>query len=277
MMAARLQMKYEKVRDRIVRAKFQALTPRQLHALRLKMAIRTIGALRKGTWVVIDENQKKALEANLAEVLSAPPPSPFVAPVYFDYQSQNSWLVMPVCERLSQKYDVVFSWRAFQLRPDWKPAIPPPASKEALVHLWKQSRAVADEFGIPLAKTRPPLRCNTRRFHMCTEYARLQGREMDLIWALHEAWFGKHENLEDPLIFDKIAEGIGLNVADMDEAVESGVFEAIIDQHRADAIKTGVFGVPTFVVEGQLIWGRQTITEVEEALKQAGIPRKGRR
>ena len=276
-MAARLQVKYEKVRDQIVRAKFQALTPGQLRALRTKMAIRTIGALRRGTWILIDQNQKKELEANLAEVLSMPPARPLVVPVYFDYQSQNSWLVMPVSKRLSEKYNVVFSWRAFQLRPDWKPAKPPPASKEALVYLWKQSRAVADEFGIPLAKTRPPYRFNTRRLHMCTEYARLQGKEMDLIWAIHEAWFGRHEDIEDPLLFDKVAEGVGLDVAEMDEAVESGVFEGIIDQHRADAVRAGVFGVPTFVVDGQLVWGRQTMAEVEEALKQAGVPKKGRK
>ena len=73
------------------------------------------------------------------------------------------------------------------------------------------------------------------------------------------------------------SEGVGLNTADMDEAVESGVFEDLIDQHRADAAKAGVFGVPTFVVDGQLIWGRQTMDEVEEAIRQAGVPRKGRR
>jgi predicted DsbA family dithiol-disulfide isomerase len=241
------------------------------------MAIRTIAALKKSTWVIIDQNQKKDLEANLAEVLSEGLPRPFVVPVYFDYQSQNSWLVMPVSKQLSEKYAVEFSWRGFQLRPDWKPHAPPPAPKEALVHLWKQSRLVAEEFGISLAKTRPPYRFNTRRFHMCTEFARLQGKEMNLIWDLHEAVFGRAEDITDPLVFDKVAEGAGLDVAEMDEAVESGVFEGIIDQHRADAVKAGVFGVPTFVVEDQLIWGRRAMDEVEEALKQTGVPRRGKK
>lgn len=276
-MAAKVQVKYEPVRDSIVRAKFQALTPRQLHALRTRMAIRTIGAFHRGTWLLIGESQKEELEKHLAGVLAEPPGRPFVVPVYFDYQSQNSWLAVPVCERLAERYDVLFSWRAFQQRPEWKTADSPPAPKEVMQSRWEQSRAVAKELGVLLAETRSPHRMNTRRLHMCTEYARLQGKEMDLIRALLEAWHGKHENVGDPQVFDKIAERVGLNVPEMDEAVESGVFEGIIDQHRAEAAEAGVFGVPTFVVDGQLIWGRQTMDEVEEALKQAGAPRRGRR
>ena len=65
---------------------------------------------------------------------------------------------------------------------------------------------------------------------------------------------------------------------------EQEIFDALqieplelFGQYRADAAKAGVFGVPTFVVDGQLIWGRQTMDEVEEAIRQAGVPRKGRR
>ncbi len=276
-MAARVQVKYEKVRGRIIRAKLPALTPRRLHALRTKMMIRTIGALHKSTWVLIEEKQKKELEENLAEVLASAPDRPLVVPVYFDYQSQNSWLAVPVCEALSQKYDAAFSWRAFQQRPEWKPVNALPAPKEMMARRWEQSYAVAKELGLPLAKTRSPHRFNTRRLHMCTEYARLQGKEMDLIKALLEAMHGRHEDVGNPLLADKIMERVGLNVPEMDEAVESGVFEGIIEQHRADAARAGVFGVPTFIVDGQLVWGRQTMDEVEEALKQAGVPKKGRR
>ena len=175
-MATKVQVKYEKFRGQIVRAKLQALTPRQLLALRTRMAVRAVGAFHKSTWLLIDGKQKKELETNLAEVLAEPPGRPFVAAVYFDYQSQNSWLAVPVCERLSEKYDVEFSWRAFQQRPEWKPADVPPAPKDAMAHRWEQSRARAAELGLPLAKTRSPIRFNTRRLHMCTEYARLMGK-----------------------------------------------------------------------------------------------------
>ncbi|MFQ5915720.1 MAG: DsbA family protein, partial [Nitrospinota bacterium] len=274
-MATKVQVKYEKFGARIVRAKLPALTPRQVHALRTKIAIRTLGALRKSTWVLIDEKQKKELETTLAEVLASPPAQPFVVPVYFDYQSQNSWLAVPVCERLAEKYEVTFSWRAFQQRPYWKPVETPAASKEAMASRWEQSLARAKELGVPLAKTRPPHRFNTRWVHMCTEYARLHGKEMDLINALLEAMHGRHEDISNFLVADKIAERVGLSVPEMDEAVESGAFEGLLDQHRADAAKAGVFGVPTFIVDGQLIWGRATLDEVEEALKQAGVPRRG--
>jgi len=276
-MAARGQVKYEKVRTGVVRAKFRALTPRQLHALRKKVAVRTVGALHKSTWVLIDEKRKKELETRLAEVLSAPPDLPLAVPVYFDYQSQNSWLAVPVCERLSAMYEVAFSWRAFQQRPDWKPFAATPAPKEAMARRWDESRAVAKALGVPLAKTRSPHRFNTRHLHMCTEYARLRGKETAFIKTFLEAMHGRHEDVSDLLYAERLAEGVGLNTADMDEAVESGVFEDLIDQHRADAAKAGVFGVPTFVVDGQLIWGRQTMDEVEEAIRQAGVPRRGRR
>ncbi len=276
-MATRGQVKYEKVRTGVVRAKFRSLTPRQLHALRKKMGVRTVGALHKSTWVLINEKQKKELETHLAEVLSAPPGLPLTVPVYFDYQSQNSWLAVPVCERLSGMYDVVFSWRAFQQRPDWKPFAATPAPKEQMARRWEESRAVAKGLGIPLAKTRSPHRFNTRHLHMCTEYARLRGKEMEFIKTFLEAMHGRHEDVSDVLYAERLAEGIGLNTADMDEAVESGVFEDLIDQHRADAAKAGVFGVPTFLVDDQLVWGRQTMDEVEEAIRQADVPRKGRR
>ena len=275
-MVTKPSVQYEKVRPRIVRARIPALTLRQLHALRTRMAVRSIGAFHRSTWLLIDAKQKKELETLLAEILASPAPGPFTVPVYFDYQSQNSWLAVPVCETLSQKYAVEFSWRAFQQRPEWKPLDRAPAPKEVMAWRWDQSRAVGKSLGLELAKTRPPIRFNTRRLHMCTEYARLQGLETALIKALLEAMHGQHVDIGDPLVLDRIAEEVGLNVAEMDEAVESGAFEAIIDQHRADAACAGVFGVPTFVVDGQLVWGRQTMDEVEEALKQAGVPGRGR-
>ena len=255
----------------IGRAKIPVLTPRQLHSLRTRMGIRSIGAFNRSTWLLIDERQKKELENLLTEIMALPAPNPLTVPVYFDYQSQNSWLAVPVCETLSQKYSVDFSWRSFQQRPDWKPFDRPPAPKEAMAFRWDQSRAVGKILGLKLAKTRSPFRFNTRHLHMCTEYAKLLGKEMSFIKALLEAMHGRHVDIGDTLTTDRIAEEVGLNVAEMDEAIESGVFEAIIDQHRADAAHAGVFGVPTFVVDGQLVWGRQVADEVEEALRQAGV------
>ena len=133
------------------------------------------------------QSKKRSSKSSWLKSWPRPRPGPFTVPVYFDYQSQNSWLAVPVCETLSQKYAVEFSWRAFQQRPEWKPLDRAPAPKEVMAWRWDQSRAVGKILGLELAKTRPPIRFNTRRLHMCTEYARLQGLETALIKALLEA------------------------------------------------------------------------------------------
>jgi 2-hydroxychromene-2-carboxylate isomerase len=139
---------------------------------------------------------------------------------------------------------------------------------------WEESRKVAKSLGVPLAETRPPFRFRTRRLLMCAEYAKLVGKFWPFHLGLLEAFYGHHKDISQVAVVDGIAERVGINPEVMEATVESGRFLGVLDQYRWEAAREGVFGVPTFVIEGQLVWGRQTLEEVEEALIQAGVEKK---
>jgi 2-hydroxychromene-2-carboxylate isomerase len=47
------------------------------------------------------------------------------------------------------------------------------------------------------------------------------------------------------------------------------------DRLRAEAESLGVFGVPTFVIDGELFWGHDRIESVCERLAERGLRRRG--
>jgi len=73
---------------------------------------------------------------------------------------------------------------------------------------------------------------------------------------------------------EKMAEAIGLDVAQFNECMDSKKFRDQVNQDYKDGIAAGVTGTPSFVINGKLITGAQPIEvfqqEIEAAIQAAG-------
>ena len=102
--------------------------------------------------------------------------------------------------------------------------------------------------------------------------AALDGQDwLELALALHEAHWARGENIADPAVRRRIADATGLDGAALIErAARTDVSERLAAD-RARAVALGVFGAPTYVVDGTAYWGQDRLDFLEHHLR-TGAP-----
>ena len=111
---------------------------------------------------------------------------------------------------------------------------------------------------------------NTIKAHELLHYAKAQGRQLDMKERLLAAYFeeGRHVGRIDDLA--DLAAEIGLDRADVVEALKSEQFRADVQADKDQAIAYGISGVPFFVIDGKFgVSGAQDPSVFVEVLQKA--------
>ena len=111
---------------------------------------------------------------------------------------------------------------------------------------------------------------NTIKAHELLHYAKAQGRQLDMKERLLAAYFeeGRHVGRIDDLA--DLAAEIGLDRADVVEALKSEKFRADVQADKDQAIAYGISGVPFFVIDGKFgVSGAQDPSVFVEVLQKA--------
>lgn len=81
-------------------------------------------------------------------------------------------------------------------------------------------------------------------------------------------------DIEDAAALRSVLVEVGADATGFDDFL-AGEGRAEHDRLRAEAESLGVFGVPTFVIDGELFWGHDRIESVCERLAERGLRRRG--
>lgn len=132
-----------------------------------------------------------------------------------------------------------------------------------------QSRlqSVAAEVGLKM-ESRDVI-INSRRALGAAEFAREKGKYDEMHHALFRAHWeltGRLENIDDLV---QIGAGIGLDPAELREAIEGGRYEALIDESRREAESVGINAIPAHVFGGRyLVVGAQPYEIFQQVLER---------
>lgn len=80
---------------------------------------------------------------------------------------------------------------------------------------------------------------------IAAEAADLQGK----FWEMHDAIYENQQNLDELYLF-KLAENIGLNIAQFKEDIQKAELEEKVDSDFESGIMSGVNGTPSFFING---------------------------
>ncbi len=97
------------------------------------------------------------------------------------------------------------------------------------------------------------------------------GRRGNEIAYLHDAYrkiWGEAVEMNEALLRD-LASSAGLPAGDFLKAIDSNEVRKEAEREMAEASERGVFGVPSFIVDGELFWGNDRLEMVEELLRDA--------
>jgi len=106
---------------------------------------------------------------------------------------------------------------------------------------------------------------NSRRALGAAEFARERGKFEEMHRALFEAHWHGTAKLEDVDDLVRVGEGIGLDAAELREAIETNRYAEVIDENRRLATSAGINAIPAHVFDRRfLVLGAQP----EEVFRQ---------
>jgi predicted DsbA family dithiol-disulfide isomerase len=175
-------------------------------------------------------------------------------------------------DRLVAEARVAVSWLPFELHPEVpREGRPMP---ERIRGAWGRLEAVAAEVGLELK--RPDRLINSRLALSTAEFARDHGKYDEVRIALTKAHWSGTAELDRVTDLQRIAAESGLDPDELKRELDAGRYEALLDQHRADAESVGIDAIPAHIVgQRYLLMGAQpyeAFIEVLDALREEPGP-----
>ncbi|KEO75235.1 DsbA family oxidoreductase [Anditalea andensis] len=111
---------------------------------------------------------------------------------------------------------------------------------------------------------------NTFNAHLFSLYAKTKGLQHEAEEKLFLAYFTEGRNIGDLEVLAQLGEEIGLQKADVNEALSNNQFTQQVLEDIAEAKRIGVNGVPFFLINGELaVAGAQDPNEFVKALNRS--------
>jgi 2-hydroxychromene-2-carboxylate isomerase len=201
--------------------------------------------------------------------------------VYSDYKSPYAYLAKDLAYELEREFAVRIDWLPYALDiPSFLGSAKVDDSGRVLeeqrnAHQWRRvrysymdCRRQARKRGLVI---RGPQKIWDSTLASCgLLYAKRQGdvvlhRYHDRVF---ERFWKRELDIEDPDVVRAVLAESGADVADF-PAYLAGEGGQELERICREAEAIGVFGVPTFVVDGELFWGREHLPDIRETLSAA--------
>jgi 2-hydroxychromene-2-carboxylate isomerase len=183
---------------------------------------------------------------------------------WYEFASPYSYIAAERIERLAEKAGIAVQWRPFVIGPILKlrPHNPsptqdaPPAQKQ---YRRRDVERICLNQGIALywPSTYP------RNGLLAARVAQIA----DVSWqrefsrAVYRANFVEDREISDPAVIAGILTGLGQEIDAVMEAALSAANKAALAAAVDEAIAKGIFGAPSFVVDGELFWGNDRLEQ----------------
>lgn len=86
------------------------------------------------------------------------------------------------------------------------------------------------------------------------------------------ALWAEDRNLADEIVLADLLAGAGLNAGDVLARADAVATLATYEDNLKEALSSGVFGAPTYLLDGEPFWGQDRIELLEEALASGRAP-----
>jgi 2-hydroxychromene-2-carboxylate isomerase len=195
---------------------------------------------------------------------------------YFDYKSPYAYLAQEDTFQLERDFDVRVDWLPYTLDiPSYLGAAEVDASGRVIsearnAHQWRRvkysymdCRREANRRGLIIKGPRKIF--DSSIAHIGMLYAKQQGDFRPFHDLVYERFWKRELDIENPQVIKRVLEEVGIDASRfLDYLAGEGRQEH--DRIRAEAEALGVFGVPSYVVDGELFWGAERIVRVRERL-----------
>jgi 2-hydroxychromene-2-carboxylate isomerase len=200
-----------------------------------------------------------------------------VVDLWFEFASSYSYPAAMRAEACARQAGVALRWRPFLLGPifraqGWNDSpfnLYPVKGR----YMWRDLERLCAGYGLPFRRPSAFPRSGL----VAARVACLGEAEPWLpgfVRAVYRANFAEDREIGEPAVVAELLAGLGLDGAALVEAAQAPVSKQCLRQRTDEAVRLGLFGAPSFVVEGELFWGDDRL---DAALAWAQRPARLRR
>ena len=192
---------------------------------------------------------------------------------YFDFSSPYGYLVADQIDAYAERHGRTVKWRPFLLgvvfqKTGQKPLSEQPLKGDYCRHDW---RRFARLMGVPYHEPEPfPIatQAAARAFYWTADQDEALAKR--LARTLYRAYFAEGKDISSPEIVTGIARALGIDMDALAAALQSPEIKERLKAEVSAAIERGVFGSPTFIVDGEMFWGADRLWQIKRWIEQGG-------
>ena len=172
-------------------------------------------------------------------------------------------------ELMKSELNVRIIWRAFELRPEPVPTLPPDG--EYLDRVWNSFvYPLAERLGIVMKL--PPVQPRSRIAHEAAHWAGTQERFEDYNAEIFRAFFERGENIGETEVLISLASKLNLDVESLRRSLENREFEQSVVEDEKEAEMLGISGVPAFEANRKFaLSGVQSLENLKMLIERARV------
>jgi 2-hydroxychromene-2-carboxylate isomerase len=188
---------------------------------------------------------------------------------WFEFASTYSYPAAMRIEQAAEARGVTIEWRPFLLGPifaaqGWRDSpfnIYPAKGR----YMWRDLERLCANYGLPL---RRPSRFPRSGLLAARITCAAEGAAWlpEFVRAVYRANFAQDREISDPSVIAEVLEALDLPAPALIERAETDEAKGRLRARTEEAQRRGIFGAPSFVVEGELFWGNDRL---EDALEWA--------
>jgi 2-hydroxychromene-2-carboxylate isomerase len=188
---------------------------------------------------------------------------------YFDFSSPYSYIASEWIEALAARHGRTVNWKAILLGATFQAAelrspVSHPIKREYSIRDFERSARFA---GVPLKMPEvfPIATQNAARLFW---WMKAKRDTTACQWARHclRAYFARGVNLSDNDALKRLAAEFGLDAAEAEAVWSHPEWKLRLKAANDAAIAAGIFGAPTFVIDGEPFWGNDRRAQIERWL-----------
>lgn len=191
--------------------------------------------------------------------------------LYFDYKSPFAYLAKDEAYQLEDDYHVQIEWLPYVLNiPEALGDLQNRTKQQwrKIRYLYMDARRWANKRGLLVRGPQKIFDSSIAAIGML--YAREQGKFRPYHDRVYERFWKRELDIEDQQAIAAVLAEVGANPEGFLAYLErEGRTELAVIQQRAEADE--IFGVPIFIVEGEMFWGHDRIPLLREKLEAMGL------
>jgi 2-hydroxychromene-2-carboxylate isomerase len=184
---------------------------------------------------------------------------------FFSFRSPYSYLAAPRAFALGDRPGVEVVYRGVIPMAMRGQAVP----QAKRVHTLRDTKREAVRLGMPFGRIHDPIGAGALRCLLVAQHAVDVGRERAFVLTASRAIWAEAVDVASDRGLRDVCERAGLDWAACRAALDDPAMRARVDADTEALAALDHWGVPVFVVEGELFWGQDRIEDVEHALTLA--------